>query len=1150
MAFNDGLRAAGDRELNQLSSSRLRSTGARGRPPGEKRPPAEGSRVCRALIDYLSGKDRDTAMKCPRCGAASPTDKKFCGDCGAALTQDAGTPVAGGDDRRASVHARSAPSEAERRPLTLAFCDLAGSTRLSTELDPEDLREVIAAYHRCVAETIERYGGFVAKYMGDGVLVYFGYPHAREDDAARAVAAALALVEAVGKLRLAVIVEPLRIRVGVATGDVVVGDLIGTGAAREQIVVGTTPNLAARLQALAEPDAVVISSDTRRVAAGRFEYHDLGTVEVRGFPEPVRAWQVVRPSAIESRFEALHADARTPLVGRERQVDLLLRCWTQAKLGRGRVVLLPGEPGIGKSRIVADMIEHLSGETFSHLRFFCSPDHVDSALHPLVARIERAADLRRDDASDRKLEKLEAFFSSSRGKSDDVALLADLLSVRADGRSPALELSPEQKKEKTRTALVAQFERLAAQQPVLMLCEDVQWIDPTSLELLGRLVDRVAALPAMIVVTFRPEFEPPWTGRPHLVVQPLGRLGRQDAGRIIGHLTRGRTLPPKVTEQILERTDGVPLFVEELTKMVLESGLLHEENGGLVLRGSLPPLAVPPTLQASLVARLDRLGPVKEVAQAAAAIGREFTVEMLAFVFSRPERELQASLDQLADAGLVFEHGARPRSSYVFKHALVQDAAYGTLLRSRRRHLHGRIGDGLEAHFPEIAAAQPEIVARHYTEAGMAAKAIGYWLKAGHLAGARSAAVEARHHLAKGLALVQGLPPGRERDRQELTFLSLLGPALIATKGHAAPEPSAAYRRAVELIETTGDTARQDSVYFGLFSIYYNQAKFAEALELARAFLRLAEQRNEATSRVIALGMVAGLHNVFGEFASARDRVVQAVPLLATMRHGQSEWRYTTDIGVSGKVQLAIPLWHLGFPDQSIALERDALDAAERMNHQVTTALVLSFGALSAFRRRDLHELRQSAARMQAFAREHSLTQLSAWGTCLEGAAIAASDPVEAIARIKSGIGLCEKIKNPVFRPIWLIGLAEAQLAAGRAEEALQTVDAALALAEQTRERWMNAELWRLRGCIVLRLGCSSGEKDAEACFSHALACADAQQSKMLALRAATSLAGLWERQRLRGKAREFLAAHYNSVAEGLDTPDMTEARSLLDALQ
>jgi predicted ATPase/class 3 adenylate cyclase len=1098
----------------------------------------------------LNQLDRDMAMKCPRCGAASPEGKKFCGDCGAALTGSGGRCFADGDPLHASVGDKPEPTEAERRPLTVVFCDLAGSTRLSAELDPEDLREVIAEYQRCVAETIAHYRGFLAKYMGDGVLVYFGYPHAHEDDAARAVAAALALVEAVGKLRPAVIVEPLRLRVGIATGDVIVGDLIGTGAAQEQVVVGATPNLAARLQALAQPNAVVISADTKRMAAGLFEYADLGTVELQGFPNPIRAWKVLRPSAIESRFEALHADAQTPLVGRDRQVDLLLRCWAQAKIGQGVIVLLSGEPGIGKSRLAADLVEHLTPEEFSPLRFYCSPDHVDSALHPLRVSLERAADLKPDDPSDRKLKKVEALLPSSRDKSDHVALLADFLSISADGQGLALKLSPEQKKAKTLAALIAQFEALTARQPVLMLCEDIQWIDPTSLELLDRLAARIAALPVMILLTFRQEFEPPWLGQPHVVSHQLSRLNREHAQQIIQHLSRGKTLPQKVTEQILERTDGVPLFVEELTKMVLESGLLQEEECGFVLHGPLPSLAVPPTLQASLVARLDRLSPVKEVAQIAAAIGREFSFEMLMAVSSRSEQELQSALDQLTSSGLTFLRGTPPRVTYIFKHALVQDAAYGTMLRSRRQLLHSRIGSALEVHFPDITASRPEVVARHYTEAGLPGKAIGYWLKAGHLAGARSANIEARHHLTKGLELLQRMPPGQERDRQELRFQTLLGPALIATKGYSALETIGAYQRALELIQKTGDTRRQDSVIAGLFTIYSNEARLEEAFELCRELLRASDRRNEISSRAIALGMFMSLHNLFGEFATARDYATQLMSLLGAMGDDAFDWRYSIAPATSVRCQLAISLWHLGLPDQSLAMERDALAVAERSNSQVTIGWALTCIALSAFRRRDSHELQQSAARVQSYARERSMNQLLAWGTCLEGAATTMADPTKAIAQIQSGIGVCDKIKNRIFRPVWLTGLAEAQHAAGYASDALHTAEVALATAERTRERWMNAELWRLKGCVVSGLSGQSVEEDADACFSRALAYANKQESKMLSLRAATSLAELRKARGSRSEARELLASYYYGIAEGFDTPDVKRAKRLLDALE
>src|SRR5262245_18427346 len=474
------------------------------------------------MLRFHAG-DGDTRMKCPQCGAASPEGKKFCGDCGAFLMDGSVRPAHADDRRRAAHAAYRLPDEAERRPLTVAFCDLVDSTPLATELDPEDLRDVMALYHRCVADTVDRYDGFVAKYMGDGILLYFGYPRAREDDAARAVAAALDMVAAVRTLTPGVIAEPLRIRVGIATGDAVVGDLLGTGAAQERAAVGVVPNLAARLQALADPDTVVISATTKRLTDGLFEYRDLGTVGIKGFAEPIRAWKVVGASGVESRFDALHADQRVPLVGRDRDLDFLLRCWAEAKADRGRVVLLSGEPGIGKSRLIADLLAKLEGEAFRFMRFFCSADHADSTLHPLLARIERTADFKRDDTPDRKLEKLEALLSWSRDRSMDVVLLANLLSIPTKGRYPPLALSAELRKEKTLATLVAQFEAMAAHRPTLLICEDAQWIDATSLELLNRLIARINASSAMILVTFRPEFEPPWRGRPHVASQQLGR---------------------------------------------------------------------------------------------------------------------------------------------------------------------------------------------------------------------------------------------------------------------------------------------------------------------------------------------------------------------------------------------------------------------------------------------------------------------------------------------------------------------------------------------------------------------------------------------------------------------------------------------------
>jgi class 3 adenylate cyclase len=520
---------------------------------------------------------------------------------------------------------------AERRQLTVLLCDLVGSTALSVKLDPEDLRGIIAAYHRCCSELVERNGGFVARYMGDGVLAYFGYPQAHEYDAERAVRAGLALVEAVQALETAAGV-PLQVRVGIATGLVVVGDLIGAGAAEEQPVVGETPNLAARLQALAEPGAVVIESLTRRMTGGLFEYRDLGTVALKGFAENVPAWQVLRADATVSRFEALHATT-TPLIGRDEEIDLLLRRWDQAKRGEGCVVLLSGEPGIGKSRIAQTIVERLGNEPHTRLRYFCSPHHQDSAGYPGITQLERAAGFRRDDTDEQRLDKLEAVLApGTTNLSEVVPVFADWLSIPTGDRYPALNLTPEKRKEKIIQLALAQVEGLAAHQPLLMVYEDVHWSDPTTRESLDLLIDRVPALRVLVIITFRPEFAPPWVGRPQVTLLSLNRLApRQRAEMIIG-VTGGKALPREIADQIIDRTDGVPLFIEELTKTVVESGIVTDVGDHYSVTGPVAPLAIPTTLHASLLARLDRLAPTREVAQIAATLGRSFSYELISAV--------------------------------------------------------------------------------------------------------------------------------------------------------------------------------------------------------------------------------------------------------------------------------------------------------------------------------------------------------------------------------------------------------------------------------------------------------------------------------------------------------------------------------------
>jgi class 3 adenylate cyclase/predicted ATPase len=716
-----------------------------------------------------------TAEDLKELGVAALGHRRKLLDAIAALRADASGKAASADVATASNAPSAAPEDrAERRQVTVMFSDLVGSTALSARMDPEDLREIISAYQKCVAETVQRFGGFVAKYMGDGVLIYFGYPQAHEDDAERAVRAGLELVAAVGALKTH---APLQTRMGIATGLVVVGDLIGSGASQEQAIVGETPNLAARLQGVAEPNNVVVAESTRKLVGNLFELEDLGARDLKGISGPVKAWAALRPSSSESRFDALHAGGLTELVGREEELDLLQRRWATAKTGRGQVVLLSGEPGIGKSRLTAALLERIAAEPHTRLRYFCSPQHTDSALYPIISQMERAAGFVHDDKAKPKLDKLDALLAQSFTPPQDAALLAEMLSLPNDGRYPVLERAPQELRQKTLEALTAHMEALSRSSPILMIFEDVHWIDPTSLESLGRTVDRLRRLGVLLIATYRPEFEPPWIGRSYITALSLNRLDEREMGAIIDRVAGNKSLPESVRQDIIKRTDGIPLFVEEMTKALLEA---ESEVDARKTAAAVPSsgITVPPSLHSSLMARLDRLGPAKEMAQIGAVIGREFSHALLAAVAHKDENALRSGLDTLTSSGLLFRQGVPPSMTYLFKHALVRDAAYGTLLREPRRVLHARIAETLESQFAEIADNQPELLARHYTEAELIEKAAGLWGKAGQRSLARAALLEGKELLKRALDQIAILPATLALRREEIKLRVAFGNAL------------------------------------------------------------------------------------------------------------------------------------------------------------------------------------------------------------------------------------------------------------------------------------------------------------------------------------------------------------------------------------
>ena len=1041
---------------------------------------------------------------------------------------------------------------AERRQLTVMFCDLVGSSALSARLDPEDLRAVIGAYHACIADVIARNEGVIARYMGDGVLAYFGFPQAHEDDAEQALRAGLALVDAVANLETDIGTE-LQVRVGIATGMVVVGDLTGEGAAKEQAVIGETPNLAARLQTFAMPGTVLICESTHHLTGGHFDYRNLGPVALKGWAEPIPAWQVLGASGVESRFEAQHKTRLKALIGRDEEIELLLRRWQDAVQGEGCVVVLTGQPGIGKSHIALALEERLQEQHIT-VRHYCSAHHTNSALYPFISQLERAARFERGDSPAEKFAKLEALLMRSGTDADNVVLpLANLLSLPPNDRYCVPELSPQKRKEMTLAALSAQLDALAARQPVFIIFEDVHWADPTSLELLTGTLEQVQRLPVLMLITARPEFTPPWPGHAHVTTVSLTRLNRRNGAALIERVTAGKTLPDEVMDQILARTDGVPLFVEELTKTVLETGLLQERDDHYVLKHPLPSMAIPTTLQASLMARLDRLAPVREVAQIGAVVGREFSYELLSTVAGLPKEKLEEGLAELVRAELIFCRGQVPQAVYTFKHALVRDAAYSGLLKSRRAALHATIADAFEQRFPEIVEAQPETLAHHLTEAGLFEKAEAYWLQAGKKAAMRSANLEAIAHLQRGIEASGHRPEGARKDRLELDFQFALGPCLIATQGPAANKAMATFTRARELCERLGDPPEQLQVMFWLTTASVIRGELPVAQETIAALLQLAEARGDRPALLNAMRGQAMIRLFMGHLGGAREAIERALEAfdasseeerLAARAAGQ-------DAGVADLALMSWPLWLLGHADTAITRIGGAIQRADAISHPHSQAYACYYASILHALRGEFLTAHGYAERCLSLSEEHGFRQWRGLAHAIRGICVSLLDPSSsALEEIRTAFDEYRGAGYQLGITALYVLLCPALLSGHNCEAALELIEQGLATTSRNSERIFEAELYRLKARALIVRGALDASTEAQSLLDQALTTARSQHAKALELRAAMDRAALWIDQGRREEALDFLAPIYAWFTEGFDTQDLKQAKALLDQLR
>jgi class 3 adenylate cyclase/predicted ATPase len=1045
------------------------------------------------------------------------------------------------------------PPEAERRQLTVLFCDLVGSTQLSGRLDPEDLRAVVRAYQEAAAEVIQHYEGHIAQYLGDGLLVYFGYPAAHEDDARRAVHTGLGIVQAIATLNTHMATQyrvQLAVRLGIHTGPVVVG-VMGGGGRHEHLALGETPNIAARLQNLAPANAVVISAVTARLVYGTFVLEDLGTHTLHGVAEPMAVSRVRGLVATSSRDEEFFTATVPALVGREEESGLLRRRWEQSKAGLGQVVFISGEAGIGKSALVEGLRAQVRAEGLPRIAFRCSPYHTTSALYPVITHIERLLQFEPSDPPATRLAKLEAGLQPyDLPLAEVVPLLAGLLAVPLPAeRYAPLTLTPQHQKQQTLDALVAWLAAEAERQPVLVAWEDLHWADPTTLEVLGLVIEQAPTVPMLHVLTYRPEFSPPWPPRSHITPLVLNRLERPQVEVLIAQRAGGKALPAEVVQHIVAKTDGVPLYVEELTKMLLASPLLREETDQYVLTGPLRTVAIPDTLQAALMARLDQLKRAKEVAQLGAVLGREFAYALLQAIAPQDDNALQAGLAQLVEAELLYQRGRPPRARYIFKHALIQDAAYASLLKRTRQQVHQQIAQALEARFPALVETQPELVAQHYTAAGCAEQAVVYWQRAGQQASERSAYLEAVSHLTTGIELLKILPETPERTQQSLTLHIALGAALLMTKGQAAPEVEHAYTQAYALCQQVGETPELVPVLLGLWRFYLGRPQLQTAREIGERLLHLAQRADDPALAVIAHYTLGATWLWLGALPAAHQHLEEGIARYTPDQRRAPVFRLGQDPGVVCQVNTALTLWFLGYPTQALARVHEALALAHELSHPYSLAYARCVAALVSQYRRDVLAVYEHAEAAIALSTEQGFPLWAAWGTSLRGWALAMQGQGEAgIEQIRQGIASYRTTGAALHVPFFCTLLADVCNHLGHPDDGLQALAEAHTLVEQHEDRAWEAEVSRLRGVLLLRQP-GTPQAEAETWLQRALDVARRQEAKSLELRAAMSLSRLWQQQGKQAEARALLAPIYGWFTEGFDTADLQEAKTLLDAL-